>query len=216
MTEAASRLVYSTESDRLAGADEFEQALPEQDEAHDATPGKRALSESALTARARTGDVDAFATLVRAHEAELMRLAYRTLSDRDAAEAVVLETLRGAWRRRSGETESASFRITLSRIVMRRCLALAARTAKSSAGAGPQPTDDSTGLGRTPEGEVDGDDLETALASLSPEDRACWVLKELHSLSDNDIAFAVSVSSGTVSGSVSRARRQLIARVGSA
>ncbi len=219
MTEAGSLLVYSTVSDEPTEPTESEAEQPSPDRAEplrlsDRVAEQRALSESTLDARARDGDVDAFASLVRTHEAELVRLAYRMLGDRDAAEAVALETLRGVWRRHTHESEPAPFRVMLSRTVVRRCLTLAARTAAPSARVTSRLTDDRAAGRRSAEdcAEVD---LETALASLSPEERACWVLKELHSLSEDDIAFAMSVSSGTVSHSITRARRRLIAEVGS-
>ncbi len=51
--------------------------------------------------------------------------------------------------------------------------------------------------------------LRDALGGLSPEQRACWVLREFHDLSYEDIARAVGISPQAVRGRIFRARRAL-------
>lgn len=47
------------------------------------------------------------------------------------------------------------------------------------------------------------------MAGLSPEQRACWVLREWHGMSYENIAEAVGISLVAVRGRVFRARRYL-------
>ncbi len=47
------------------------------------------------------------------------------------------------------------------------------------------------------------------LATLPPEQRACWVLYELHDLTYPEIAFAIGVPLSTVRGRIARARQNL-------
>ncbi|MFJ8659705.1 RNA polymerase sigma factor [Streptomyces sp. NPDC093795] len=49
-----------------------------------------------------------------------------------------------------------------------------------------------------------------ALLGLSPELRACWVLRELHGLHYDEIAHVVGSSEQTVRGRLARARRILM------
>ncbi|MFD7717322.1 sigma factor-like helix-turn-helix DNA-binding protein, partial [Streptomyces sp. NPDC059814] len=57
-------------------------------------------------------------------------------------------------------------------------------------------------------------DLQTALSSLSPEQRTCWVLRELDGQSYEFIADAVGISQEAVRARVFRARRCLTQELG--
>jgi RNA polymerase sigma-70 factor, ECF subfamily len=52
-------------------------------------------------------------------------------------------------------------------------------------------------------------DLVLALDHLTPEQRACWLLRELHGLSYEDIADVVRATVPAVRGRIARARAQL-------
>jgi len=47
------------------------------------------------------------------------------------------------------------------------------------------------------------------LATLPPDQRACWVLHEMHELTYPAIAYAIGVPVSTVRGRIARARLQL-------
>lgn len=203
MAEVDVVLVYSTSSDE---SDREGEVVEVSEPAEPAAPdiSRPVISEVALSARARDGDVDAFATLVWGHQAELVRMAYRMLDDRDLARSVVVDTLQGAWRQVNGQPGSVTFRVEMSRVVMRRCLQLLADRQRTSAAEA------------APAAETGGDvDLATALMMLPDDHRAACVLKELHGLSTKDIAFAIRVPPSNVDRSVSQARHQLITCIGS-
>ncbi|MDQ3578649.1 MAG: sigma-70 family RNA polymerase sigma factor, partial [Actinomycetota bacterium] len=51
--------------------------------------------------------------------------------------------------------------------------------------------------------------LSAALAALTPEQRACWLLREVHGRSYDEIAEATATTSTAVRGRIARARAQL-------
>jgi RNA polymerase sigma-70 factor (ECF subfamily) len=53
------------------------------------------------------------------------------------------------------------------------------------------------------------DSLTAVLATLPPDQRACWVLHEMHDLTYPTIAYAIGVPVSTVRGRIARARLQL-------
>lgn len=177
------------------------------------------LSEAAWVARAQDGDVVAFEWLVNAYQGELFRLAYRMLSDRGAAEDAVQDTFLIVWRRLPGLADPQAFRAWIYRIGTRRCLnTLRARNRHLEI---PQGADFERQT--QPHDVVDrGDDpaamaqaqatrrgLDDVLTTISPEQRACWVLRELHDLSYPEIAYAIGVPLSTVRGRIARARQNL-------
>ncbi|MFJ8046014.1 RNA polymerase sigma factor [Kitasatospora sp. NPDC096147] len=179
-----------------------------------ATPGPAlaALPDQILTARAGDGDQESFAELMRRHTPRMLALATRMLDDRQAAEDEVQEACLAAWRALPAFRADAAFGTWLYRIVTNRCLnALRARrtevplhSAREPAGTNPAELPE-----RAAEAHASVRDLQRALASLTPEQRACWVLRELHGLSYDEIAEVTGTGETAVRGRIFRARRQL-------
>ncbi|OON78482.1 RNA polymerase sigma factor [Streptomyces tsukubensis] len=165
-----------------------------------------------LVVRAKEGDEGAFETLVRRHGPELLRLAVRVVGERGAAEDAVQEAFVSAWRRLPDFRGDAAFRTWMHRIVTNRCLnALRARrpfTDLDAVAETAAPAHEGSPA-RAAEAEAALRDLSAALDRLSPEQRACWALRELHGLSYEDIAEAVGISQQAVRGRIFRARRSL-------
>jgi RNA polymerase sigma-70 factor (TIGR02960 family) len=78
--------------------------------------------DTAVLERARTGDQNAFAELVRPCQAALRLHCYRMLGSLPDTEDAVQETLLSAWRGLGGFAERASVRTWLYRIATHRCL----------------------------------------------------------------------------------------------
>ena len=167
------------------------------------------------------GDASAFEQLVRAYEGELFRLAYRMLGDRGEAEDAVQETFVVVWRQLPTLVDPPAFRAWIYHIATRRCLNVLQRRSRQRTdvtrsddfeaetrtqapvhdrGVGPEAAAQATAVRQS---------LEQVLATLPPEQRACWVLNELHDLTYPEIAFAIGVPLSTVRGRIARARQNL-------
>lgn len=159
-----------------------------------ATAPEAALDDATLTGRARDGDVRAYEQLVLRYQGSMFRLTWRMLADRAAAEAVTQEIFLTAWRRIAQLPDDSAFAVWLYRIAIDRCR-IALRPAAGQTAAAPESP------GTTA--------LVSALHNLSPEYRACWLLREVHGRSDAEIAQIVGVDLGAVPGRIAAARRQL-------
>jgi RNA polymerase sigma-70 factor (ECF subfamily) len=169
------------------------------------------LDDVTLVVRARDGDVRAYEQLVRRYQGPIFRLAVRMLASQGDAEDVVQEVFLTAWRRLAGLHEDAAFVGWLYRMVTNRCLnVIRARHAtvdvdlaqQESRAAGSQPE-------RSVEVSVQLAAVTEALQRLTGEQRACWLLREVHGRSYEEIAQAVGVTTTAVRGRIARARAQL-------
>ncbi|WP_407703454.1 RNA polymerase sigma factor [Streptomyces triticirhizae] len=187
--------------------------------------GEDAVDEDAvdddalLVARAREGDEAAFEALVHRHGPVLLRLAGQLLGGRAGAggsadaEDAVQDAFVSAWRRLPEFRGEAAFRSWMYRIVTNRCLnLLRARrpTAPLEAVAEPAAPEARASPARTVENLAAVRALREALGGLSPEQRACWVLREFHGLAYQEIARAVGITQQAVRGRLFRARRYLM------
>lgn len=170
------------------------------------------LGDDLLVARAAEGDEEAFELLVRRHSADLLRLSQRLLGDHEEAQDAVQEALVSAWRRLPEFRRTAAFSTWMYRIVTNRCLNVLRSRRRA------QPLDAARELAapdhlaspaRAAESAAAARALGRALAGLTPEQRACWVLRELHGLSYDEIAAAVGIGEPAVRGRIFRARREL-------
>jgi RNA polymerase sigma-70 factor (ECF subfamily) len=166
-----------------------------------------------LVTRAAEGDDDAFAVLVHRHSPPLLALAYHLLGNLADAEEAVQDALISAWRRLPDFRRDATFRTWMYRIITNRCLnVLRARAPSVSLDAVPEPAAHDPGgePARAAESEAAAQALAQALRDLRPSQRACWILRELHGMSYEEIAQVVGESEQTVRGRLFRARRTLM------
>ncbi|MEV0188189.1 RNA polymerase sigma factor [Kitasatospora purpeofusca] len=178
----------------------------------DHAPSPSVLPDQVLVARSADGDHESYAELMRRHTPRMLALATRMLGDRPAAEDDVQEACLTAWRRLPDFRGDAGFGTWMYRIVTNRCLnTLRARRSEIPLEdtAEPASHDPATSPERAAESHASARDLQAALATLTPQQRACWVLRELHGLSYDEIADAVGIGEPAVRGRIFRARRQL-------
>ncbi|WP_286179711.1 RNA polymerase sigma factor [Arthrobacter sp. ISL-95] len=182
------------------------------------------LDEATVVARAQDGNLDAFEYLVEAYQGRLFRLAFRMLHDRGEAEDVVQETLVACWRQLPLLINVQAFSGWLYQMATNRCLDSLRRrsrqaevvqepvTLQSIPGSFTEP-----GAGGDPAREAEIsceiDGLTTALLTLPPGQRACWLLREIHERSYAEIAATLEISEPTVRGRLARARAQLAERM---
>ncbi|MFI6697392.1 RNA polymerase sigma factor [Streptomyces sp. NPDC050509] len=165
-----------------------------------------------LAVRAGEGDEEAFETLVRRHSPVMLQLATRLLGSRTEAEDAVQDAFVSAWRKLPEFRGASAFRTWMYRIVTNRCLnQLRARRPATDLDSVPEPAapEHRSSPARVAESHAATRALAVAMAGLSPEQRACWVLRELHGMSYEDIAETVGISLQAVRGRVFRARRYL-------
>lgn len=176
------------------------------------------MDDGLLATRAGEGDDDAFAVLVHRHSAPLLALAYHMLGTLPDAEEAVQDALISAWRRLPDFRGDAAFRTWMYRIVTNRCrTVLRARAPSVPLDAVPEPeAHDARGEPeRATESAAATAALAQALHHLNRGQRACWILRELHGLSYEEIAHVVGENEPIVRGRLYRARRTLIKEMAS-
>ncbi|MFE4370380.1 RNA polymerase sigma factor [Streptomyces sp. NPDC056835] len=176
------------------------------------------MDNGILVTRAAEGDDDAFAVLVHRHSAPLLALAYHMLGNLSDAEEAVQDAFISAWRRLPEFRGDATFRTWMYRIVTNRCLnVLRGQAPPVSLDAVPEPTAHDAGgePARAAESAAATAALDRALHDLQPGQRACWILRELHGLSYEEVAQVLGESEQTVRGRLFRARRTLMKEMSS-
>jgi RNA polymerase sigma-70 factor (ECF subfamily) len=169
------------------------------------------LDDATLVSRAREGDVRAYEQLVLRYQGPMFRLASRLLANRGDAEDAVQEVFLTAWRRLAQLTDDAAFVGWLYRTTTNRCLnVIRARRPQVDV---DLDTAESPRTDVQPavvvEVSVQLAALTEALQELTPEQRACWLLREVHGRSYEEIGDVVGTSGTAVRGRIARARAQL-------
>jgi RNA polymerase sigma-70 factor (ECF subfamily) len=169
------------------------------------------LDDVTLVARAKDGDVPAYEQLVLRYQGPMYRLAVRMLASRGDAEDVVQDVFLTAWRRLPQLHEDAAFVGWLYRTTTNRCLnVIRSRRPRtdldldSTESARPDAHPE-----RAAEVSAQLTALTGALQELTAEQRACWLLREVHGRSYEEIADAVGSTTTAVRGRIARARAQL-------
>ena len=161
--------------------------------------------------RARRGDHQAFADLLREHDDAMRGLAWQLLLDRTAMDDALQDAYVRAFRGLATFRGDAAFSTWLYRIVYRTCIDhLRTRRRHASLdeiGEPPVPGDATAVIDHRLA-------LEGALADLSPEHRAVVLLVDREGYSYDDVAEMLGIAPGTVASRLSRARSALRAALG--
>jgi RNA polymerase sigma-70 factor (ECF subfamily) len=156
--------------------------------------------------RARAGDRLAFAAVVRRTQGEVWRLCAH-LGGRDTADDLTQETYVRAYRALPAFRHEASVRTWLLSIARRACAdEVRARTRRRRRDVRIAPPVD-------PPDPAAAVDLELLLSELDVDQRAAFVLTQLHGLSYAGAAAVCAVPVGTIRSRVARARVLLVDRV---
>jgi RNA polymerase sigma factor (sigma-70 family) len=176
------------------------------------------MDENALIASARKGDVPAFNQLVMLYQGMVYTLAYRILSDPDAAADATQDTFLKAYKAIS-KFRGGSFKAWLLRIATNACydqLRKKQRRPTSSLDDLPVEAEHSSYLrdpARSPHDEIEQQELNQAIQAgimtLPFEQRIVLVLSDVQGLSYNEIAEATGLSLGTVKSRLSRGRAKV-------
>lgn len=175
------------------------------------------LSDRTLVLRAQDGDPDAFDVLIDRHQGRLFRIAYLVLGDRQDSEDVVQETLLTGWKRLHLLEDPDAVRPWLAQICSRRATDIARRRARRATDAHrPEDLhrhrDPSSRADPAHASEVNAQmrALAQVLATMDPDLRACWTLREIDGMSYRQIAAALDVTESTARGRIARARTHVI------
>lgn len=174
-----------------------------------AVPPGPDLDDLTLVVRAQEGDVRAFETLARRHQAALYRLAVRVMGDHAEAEDALQEALLDAWRRLDRFRGDSAFSTWMYRVVTNRCIAMLRKRR-------PLPVaefEDRVVAPDSPERSAEAGAsmaaLGAALQGLNDDLRICWVLREMEGLGYSEIAEITGAGEDAVRGRIHRARTKL-------
>jgi RNA polymerase sigma-70 factor (ECF subfamily) len=166
--------------------------------------------DAQLISSAQAGRLDAFEELVRRYRLPIYRIALRVLGDEADAEDATQDAFVHAWRSLAAFRSDAAFSTWMYRIVTNRCLNLLRARRRTE----PLPASREAPASR-PDRIVEArwqvEDLKVAIADLSPEQRAAFVLRELEGLSYQEIADALELSVPAVKSRLHRARLEVLA-----
>jgi RNA polymerase sigma-70 factor (ECF subfamily) len=175
----------------------------------EAVGGPRVWSASRadLVLKARSGDPDAFETLIRASGDHLLAVARKILRDPDAAEDALQQAVIRAWRRLPQLRDPDRFDRWLYRILVMACYAEANRSRRFRSHVREVSTAD---VGRDIAATLaDNDALSKAFLELTPAHRAVVVLHHVAGLPLVEVARIVGVSHGTARSRLHYALRSL-------
>jgi RNA polymerase sigma-70 factor (ECF subfamily) len=177
------------------------------------------LDDRQLVERAKHGEREAFASLVRRHQDRAFNLAYQMVRNREDALDVAQEAFTRAYTSLPTFKGDATFSTWLHRIVVN----LAIDSLRRRRRGGEATYDDARGLPEEPEADLPaGEDPVTVLEAkqtrallargieqLPPAQRAVVILREIEGMSYEEIAQAVGCNPGTVMSRLFYARRKL-------
>jgi RNA polymerase sigma-70 factor (ECF subfamily) len=176
-----------------------------------------ATSVTDLVARARSGDEDAFAGIVDANHAELIRIAYGICGDADLARDATQAAWVKVWQGLHTLREPAKLRPWLIAVVSNEARQ-AARSRRRRWVREVAPLDEERDGDAAATGPTSGErsDLIAALQRLDPDDRALIVMRYLAGLSSDEIAQATGRNPSTVRARLSRLMARLREDLGDA
>jgi RNA polymerase sigma-70 factor (ECF subfamily) len=176
------------------------------------------MDEEALIASARKGDTRAFNQLVLLYQSMAYNVAYRILSNPDAAADATQDAFLKAYKAMR-KFRGGSFKAWLLRIVTNACydqLRVKQRRPTNSLDALPVEADHTEYLrdyAEQPDEVVERQELnrliQAGISTLPPEQRVVLVLSDVQGMSYQEIAEVVDLSLGTVKSRLSRGRAKL-------
>jgi RNA polymerase sigma-70 factor, ECF subfamily len=180
------------------------------------------LNDGAYVTRARSGDSDAFRTLVDRHSRSVFRLAFRMTGNEQDAEDVVQESMLRAYKQLRNFDDRASFGTWLYRIAANCSLDLVRSRKRRSqhqalAPEGDQdvenpvlgvPSADPNPERLTLSGEI-RERLTSAMGELSSTERSAFVLRHFEGMCIDDISRVLGCQPGAAKHSVFRAVQKL-------
>jgi RNA polymerase sigma-70 factor (ECF subfamily) len=167
--------------------------------------------DEALVAAAQGGSTEAFSRLVERHQQALRAFLRRACGNWAMADDLAQETFLAAWSRIGRLKAGASVRAWLCGIGYNKHLSALRSAGRERARGARYEEDRALPSGATPEDRLT---LETAMADLPAEQRACVALCLAADFSHSEAAEALDMPLGTVKSHVSRGRARLLQALG--
>ena len=171
--------------------------------------------EKELIERARSGDGEAYAALVRAHQQIAFRTAWLICGNSSEAEDVIQESFIKAWRTLGRFRSGSPFKPWLLTIVANEARSRGRRSARRSRLMEQLAADERLSGGAVPPPEAavlrdeDAREVLLALGALGERHREIISLRYLLDLSEAEIAAVLGIRRGTVKSRLSRALERL-------
>ena len=172
-----------------------------------------AFTDAEVLERHRQDDPHAFAEIVRRHQDHLWALAMRTLGDADDAADAVQEALISAYRAADRFRGDAAVSTWLYRIVVNACIDQMRRQRVRPPRANITDISEVVTIAdprRTIDDRLLGLEVQQALATLPPDQRAAVILVDVLGYSVVDAAAVLEVPQGTIKSRCSRGRARLL------
>jgi RNA polymerase sigma-70 factor, ECF subfamily len=175
----------------------------------DPAPGEP--SDATLLRRHVAGDPDAFGLLFKRHSGRLWAVALRIACDPDDAADALQEAMISAFRRAGDFRGESAVTTWLHRIVVNASLDLLRRRSARSVGWSGDPDDLPVPEPRQGNSGTESRlDVDAALRTLPPPQRAALVLVDMLGYSVADASMILGVSEGTVKSRCARGRAKLL------
>ena len=178
------------------------------------------MTEQELVLRAKAGDDDAFAQLMRDNEKRIYNLTLRMTGNREDAMDLAQEAFLNAWRGLKFFKGDSAFSTWVYRLASNACIDHLRRKKRRQDISAPMPMDeeddsipDIPDERFQPEQELERQELRRAvdagLEQLSHEHRQVLVMREVSGLSYQEIGDILDLEAGTVKSRIARARNSL-------
>jgi RNA polymerase sigma-70 factor (ECF subfamily) len=173
------------------------------------------VDDAALLARAKDGDLDAFAELIRRHEHRVRGVLFRLLDDERDIEEATQDCFLQAWRHLDRFRGEATVFTWLYRIAVNEALARRRRKQLPLTELDDREQGKPVPAGPTsePQRAAEAGELHAFLAgrirALPPDYRTALVLRDVVGLSNQEVADVLDVSVAAAKSRVHRARLQI-------
>jgi RNA polymerase sigma-70 factor (ECF subfamily) len=168
--------------------------------------------DPAQVERARAGDREAYEALARASADRLYAIAYQIVRDPDRADDAVQQALIQMWTDLPSLRDVTRFEGWTYRLVSRACLQDLRRRRRANVIAIP-PEAVAADRHDLATGAALRDELDRAIARLTPDHRAVVVLRHLAGLPIDEVADVLGIPRGTVASRLHHATRALRAAI---
>lgn len=178
------------------------------------------MTEQQLVLRAKAGDDEAFAQLMRDNEKRIYNLTLRMTGNPEDAMDLAQEAFLNAWRGLKFFKGDSAFSTWVYRLASNACIDHLRRQKRRQDISAPMPVDEEDDTPPDipddrfqPEQELERQELRNAISAgleqLSDEHRQVLVMREINGLSYQEIADVLDLEAGTVKSRIARARNSL-------